>query len=171
MAILVSSLLLATSLTSVGPEPFGRGSELRLHAAVAALHPATFHDIAAEIEHYDAGAMRAYVEQAAQLASLEVTASERRLVSVDRALSNLEDILGELQLATAEWEGLEDAPVGGLGLLAATAQILRLAIDLGDEEPGVLAALTAIDPLALADRPDLRRAASTKLTELAGAIE
>lgn len=163
----LSSLLLATSLTSEVPEVFGLSSEWRLLAAVAALHPSSFGDISAEIKYFDADAMRTYVEQAAELAALELPAAARDVVSVDDSLANLEAIIRELQLAAAEWDSLEDSPVGGLALVAATAEVLRIAIQLGDEDPGVAAAANTIDPLSLTDRPDLRRAAAGRLKEVA----
>src|SRR5262249_57598420 len=68
-------------------------------------------------------------------------------------------------------EQLVDEMAGALALIGGAAQTLRAGVILGHQEPDkqrrMAAALGALDPLALADLPEVRAAGARTLRELA----
>jgi hypothetical protein len=107
--------------------------------------------------------------QAAALLEADVPAQPQAAEPVEERLSNLDELVGAMQEVADE--DLVEELAGALALIGGATQTLRAGVGLGhqdaDTQRRMAAALGTLDPLALADLPDLRAAAAQTLRKLA----
>jgi hypothetical protein len=166
----LAHLLLATSLPEVFDGGLRTASRLRVLAALGASRPESLDELAAGMEDFPRDGLRGYIEDAARLARADLGPTPIAIDTVDGALTRLDELVRDVQGADDDWELLQESQVGGLGLLGAAAEALRIAVDLNAADPPALAALACLDPLALADRLPERERAADELDGLARRI-
>ncbi len=125
---------------------------------------------------FEVGEGRALLEtaysQAAALLEADVPGQPTAAEPVEVPLSELDELICAMQ-DVADQE-LVDELAGALALIGGAAQVLRAGVGLGHRDPDtqrrMAAALGVLDPLALADLPEVRVAAAQALRELARSV-
>jgi len=171
VAFLAACALLIQGVDSLSTLPPTLGARVRANAAAGALlSPAGEEHATAPLEADEDSALleMAYL-QAAALLEADVPEQPRPQRPVEAALSGLDTLVGAMQDVTDEQvvEGL----AGALALIGGAAETLRVGVALGHEDAEtqrrMAAALGALDPIALADLPEVRAAAAQTLRGLA----
>jgi hypothetical protein len=113
-------------------------------------------------------------EQAAALLEADVPSQPRAAQSAETQLTELDGLVDAIR-ELAGTDALVDGHVGALSLIGAAAQVLQVGLRLGPEDADLrgrmAAGLGALDPLALADFPELRAGAARTLRELARSVQ
>jgi len=171
VAFLAACALLIQGVDSLGTLPPTLGARVRANAAAGALlSPAGEEHATAPSEADEDSALleMAYV-QAAALLEADVPEQPRPQRPVEAALSELDTLVGAMQDVTDAQ--VVDGLAGALVLIGGAAETLRVGVALGHEDADtqrrMAAALGALDPIALADLPEVRAAAAQTLRELA----
>jgi len=117
----------------------------------------------------DGAAIKTAYSQAASLLEADVPEQPPAWEPAELVLSRLDRLVAAMRDVADEQ--LVDEMAGALALIGGAAQTLRAGVILGHQEPDkqrrMAAALGALDPLALADLPEVRAAGARTLRELA----
>lgn len=168
VAYALACSLLVASFEGLAALPPSFEARKRVIAAGIALLPAADH-VRSTISFEDDGdtAPEITFRKAAGLLEVDL-GGEPSLDAADALLGHLDGVVYAMQ-ELVDRELVED-PAAALALYAASAQVLRIALQLGHREPEVqdqmAAGLGTLDPLALADLPEARAVAAQALREL-----
>jgi len=171
VAFLVASALLIQGVDSLGPLPSTLGTGVRANAASdALLSPAREAHAGVPLEADQGGVvLKMAYARAAALLEADVPEQPQAQRPVEAMLSQLDKLVGAMQDVAGE--ELIDGLAGALALIGGAAETLRVGVALGPEDADtqrrMAAALGVLDPLALADLPEVRVAAAQTLRELA----
>lgn len=170
LAYRTATALLAQSMGGLRRLPATVEAGMRVAAAAEALlaDAAAIRE-AAPLDAERAAALETMCLRAAALLEADVPGQPREAEPVELQLSRLDELVAAMQ-DVADL-GLVEDPAGLLALIGGATQTLQLGVGLGhpdaDTRGRMAAALGALDPLALADLPDVRRQAAQTLRDVA----
>src|SRR5262252_2801602 len=171
VAFLVAGALLIQGVHVLGQVQSTFAARVRaIAAADALLSTAGRESSTGPVEVADDGAaVQTAYSQAAALLEADVPEQPPAPEPAELVLSRLDRLVAAMQDVAGEQ--LVDEMAGALALIGGAAQTLRAGVILGHQDPDkqrrMAAALGALDPLALADLPEVRAAGARTLRELA----
>lgn len=171
VAFLAACALLIQGVDSLSTLPPTLGARVRANAAAdALLSPKGEEHATAPLEaDEDSALLEMAYAQAAALLEAEIPELPKGQRPVEVALSELDTLVGAMEDVTDEQ--VVDGLAGALALIGGAAETLRVGVALGHEDADtqrrMAAALGVLDPIALADRAEVRAAAAQTLRELA----
>jgi len=171
VAFLVAGALLIQGVRVLGQLPSTFAARVRAIAAADALLSTSGRERSTgpvEVAE-DGAAIKTAYSQAASLLEADVPEQPPAWEPAELVLSRLDRLVAAMRDVADEQ--LVDEMAGALALIGGAAQTLRAGVILGHQEPDkqrrMAAALGALDPLALADLPEVRAAGARTLRELA----